>query len=411
MLFSLPCELQAIILGNLPAPDIVRSRLVSRSWNNLVTRSEDLITAACLEQQRLPRLAIRLYPPPTKPRLDYLVGIKYRLLISKKLSIFISEWVINDLFLRTNPEQRLDFAPYEALLKSRLVPLLLILFHFFEVNRQLTLQSLMENSSTNLDTSSIEMEIMRKYDNNMLFQAHRMLPILSSFLSRRLRLPTYLSRFERTLRGHLPPLPESAQVAIMSIGGLSTILRIAEIERYHPRRRWVDEWLAAISGQGEYPKPWALKTLPDSQPSSSTEGRQAMVSATPSIVRDGNQSSNRGKGILVAPSSLAAGPPMGLVSPESARLLLSAIPKRGADIWCLTAEAELKRRGVTRKNRRRENRESVLAQFTNPDSVLTELINPDSTELDMMLDDDYSSSFDEAEYTVKLSKFKDIEEA
>jgi hypothetical protein len=254
--YALPGDLQVSIIANLSVPDIVHLRLVAKSWNRLISLNEAPISRAYLQHNPVPRFAISLYPLPLPSEVDlkYIRGLWYRLLVASRLSAMMADWIREEHFIRITEGQRLEFAPQQAHVRRRLVPLLFTIFHFFESYRRLHVKSLFRDSQNRLSKASAinlaESRIMSMYDDNTLLQVHQVFPLLTSYLSRKMRPPSYLGRVERSLRGyHKEKAPDHVLVAILCIGGLREVLRFSEIEEYDARRTAVDDWYASLSQQ------------------------------------------------------------------------------------------------------------------------------------------------------------------
>jgi hypothetical protein len=246
--FALPSDLQVQIISSLRIPDILNLRVTSRSWHNLISLNETPISRAFLEQSPFPRFVINLYPlpDPSEITLHYICGQWHRLFVASRLSAAMTEWITKDIFLRTTETKLLDFFPQKALMRRRLVPVLFVMFHFFETYRHLHIKRLVEQSyglrREPYTTNPIELQILSMYDNETLLQVHQVFPLLVSALSRMLRPPSYLSRIERSLRGyHKRPPPSHVNAVIFCIGGLREVAKFSEIEDYEVRRMAVDD--------------------------------------------------------------------------------------------------------------------------------------------------------------------------
>ena len=380
--FALPSDLQVQIIAYLRIPDILNLRIVSRNWYNLISLNEMPISRAFLEHNPFPRFATYLYPlpDPSEITLHYICGQWHRFFMASKLSAVITEWITTDIFLRKTEAKRLEFLPQQARMHRRLVPLLFIIFHFFEMYRHLHIKRLLDQGYGLLreafTTNPIELQIMSMYDNETLLQVHQFFPFLVMALCGKLRPPSYFSRIERSIRGyHQDPPPPHVPAAIFFIGGLREVARFSAIEDYEARRTAVDNWYASISREPinseSQSRRWlvGLGWRQSRQTSlSAAEGNldnTASVSGSvssrsgPGDGHDGRTSSSP-SGNPVLNASLAAGPPMGPLSAEHTQLLLPDLPVL-QQIWLPTAEALLlERRAIERRQDIKKNAQVLL---------------------------------------------------
>jgi hypothetical protein len=390
---ALPSDLQVQVIASLCISDILNLRLASRNWHNLISLNEKPISRGFLEYNAIPFFAMSLYPLPNPSaiNLHYICGMGHRLFVASKLSALMTEWITKDIFLRNAETELLEFLPQQSRMSRRLVPLLFTIFHFFETYRHLHLKHLLEHGQglphEAFMNNSVETEIMNIYDNETLLQVHQIFPLFVSSLCRKLRPPSYLGRIERSIRGYLrEPPPDHVQVAILSIGGLREVVRFLEIEDYDARITAVDNWYASVSREpinsGSKSRRWPLglarrqlRLASWSAAEASTDNRvpdTASVSLCSGLKGgpDDWTRSRHGESLLFN-SSLAAGPPMHPLSAEHALLLLSDLPVL-QQIWLLTGEALLLKRGVV------ERRQDIKRNA----QVMLELIREGITEVD-----------------------------
>jgi hypothetical protein len=400
--YALPGDLQVYIFANLSVPDILHLRLVAKSWNRLISLNEAPISRAYLQHNPVPRFAISLYPLPLPSEIDlrYIRGLWYRLLVASRLSAMMAAWIREEHFIRITEGQRLDFAPQQAHVCRRLVPLLFTILHFFESYHRLHVKSLFRDSQKSVLTQNriskisainpAESQIMSMYDNNTLLQVHQVFPLLTSYLSRKMRPPSYLGRVERSLRGyHKEKAPDHVLVAILCIGGLREVLRFSEIEEYDARRIAADDWYASLSqqpvnnGSTLRQRPMDLGRRQPAQatisPAESTSDNTA--SSHSSVFSSFTPGSNRNRGkrsigyrSIVSDAGLAAGPPMlHFVAAETHRLLL-VLPAL-EQLWIPTAEALLLQRQAV----------SRLTDIKRQAQVADELVREDITDADELI--------------------------
>jgi hypothetical protein len=360
---NLPNELKIQIIASLPLSDILSMRRASRSWLAMITCNESSITRYHLEHH-VPAYATRLYPAPepSSMKLHYLCGIWHRLHVASKLSILISERVTKEIFLRTTEAQRIEFAPQYERMRRRLVPLLFTIFHFFETYRTMRLDYIREHGhGLTLEPytiNPIEMRIMSMYDDRTLLRVHQVFPLVISSFCRRLRPPSYVGRFERSLRGYLRDKPEDeVYVAALCVGGLRQVERFWEVKGYNTRRAFVDEWYQSVTNAPveRAPKPRrAFMGLSRKKSSFNVGdgGRATNDSPANGRERRGSDNGRRGSDAstttwrdFIFGTSLSEGMPMGPLARDQLQLLLPDLPDLHS-IWLPTAEALILDRGI-----------------------------------------------------------------
>jgi hypothetical protein len=239
-------------------------------------------------------------------------------------------------------------------------------FHFFETYRKLHLKYIAEHGyglhQTPYTANPIETEILNMYDDRTLYQVHEIFPLIMASFDRRLRPPSYVGRVERSLRGYLRDKPpEEVHVAILCLGGIREVEKIWEVKTYNARRAAVDTWYASIAKEPTEPpegkKRRGMLGGLKRKKSSLTLTKTNSNDAAPPPRNSGSSSVAEGKRpeSLVFCTSLAAGMPMGNLSRDEAKLLLSDLPGL-RKIWSETAEAMiLDRRIVQRPSDIRRN--------------------------------------------------------
>ncbi|KAE9365173.1 hypothetical protein N431DRAFT_354148 [Stipitochalara longipes BDJ] len=379
LFFGLPSDLQVNVVAYLCIPDLLNLRQVSKNWLEFITINEAPISRSFLRHNRVPGFAVNLYPLPAPKELElnYISGLWHRLSVTSKLSTLLSDWITTDIFLRKNGTQQLDFLPQRARIRRRLIPILFTIAHFFETYRHLHLQYVLDNDHPllpeNYIINPIERHIMNMYNNETLLQAHQVFPFLLSYLSRKLRPPSYLGRLERSLHGYVrSPVPAPVLVGIFCIGGMEEVTRISGIESYDSRRVAVDDWHSAVFQQPientQEAHRWPLglgqkksKQLPSNTVANSFLNRTCNV----------NPSTDNGKQKATTNSlSMTSRQPL---SAEHARALQKDLPAL-TQIWIPTAEALLlARQAVERwqdiKRNGQAMHELILDGFTAADEL------------------------------------------
>ncbi|RWA07180.1 hypothetical protein EKO27_g7920 [Xylaria grammica] len=306
---NLPNELKIQIIASLPLSDILSMRMASRSWLAMITFNESAITRYHLEHH-IPAYATRLYPPPEPSlmRLHYLCGIWHRLHVAK----YIKE---HGHGLRLEP---------------------------YTIN-------------------PIELKIMNMYDDQTLLRVHQVFPLVVSSFCRRLRPPSYVGRFERSLRGYLRDKPEDdVYVTALCVGGLRQVEKFWEVKGYNTRRAAVDTWYQSVTNQPveHVPKPrrgFMGLTRKKSSFAVGEGGKATMDSAAYSRERRGSDNGRRGSDVstnswrdFVFGTSLSAGMPMGPLIREQLEVLIPDLPDLHS-IWLPTAEALILDRGIVER--------------------------------------------------------------
>ncbi|KAK3933793.1 hypothetical protein QBC46DRAFT_431365 [Diplogelasinospora grovesii] len=391
LFFLLPVELQAQILGNLTPPEIVGLRLVSRQWNNLITSHEFLISRSCLEEGHIPSYAIRLFPATSEMpvNLRYISALWHRFSVALRLSDAMTEWITRDMFLRRTPRQRQSFRHSEMLLRRRLLPLLLTIFHFLESYRE---QLVVGRA---VDHVEFERRVIARYDNRTLLKVHQFFPVMVTFLCRRLRPPSYLGKFERPLRGYIADPPtEQVQVAILCLGGLREVLRLTAMGDYERLCAAADEWYQGVSGDRipirlgtELRRALLRKQLHISRLSTGPEvncDADATLTGEPQgkhgndgvVMRQGPVTTSGKAEGASSLSSLggATGPPMPPLPRDVSRAVLQKLPATKSQIWLSTAQSLLLERGVVER----------VQDIPRHAQVLHDLVSPVVSWLDML---------------------------
>ncbi|KAI0484748.1 hypothetical protein GGR56DRAFT_615239 [Xylariaceae sp. FL0804] len=337
----------------------------------------------------VPAYATRLYPVPNPHRLHYLCGLWHRLHVAAKLSFLICERVTKEMFLRTTEAQRIEFAPQQERMRRRLIPLLFTMFHFFESYRTLHIDYIREHghglSQTPYTINPIEAKIMRMYDDLTLLRVHQVFPLVVSSFCRRLRPPTYVGRFERSLRGYLKDKPtDEVYATAMLVGGLRQVERFWEIKGYNSRRGAVDTWFNSVTKE---PAESASKSrrgfMGLSRKKSSIHGDDLGRAGTEYVVasrgRRGSDGGRRGSDASTASTwenfvfdtSLAEGMPMGPLPRDDLRVLLPDLPELHA-IWSPTAETLIMDRGIVERPQDIKRNAAVLLDLIREDGAAEE---------------------------------------
>ncbi|KAK5987666.1 hypothetical protein PT974_11798 [Cladobotryum mycophilum] len=381
LFLSLPNELQIQIISLLPLTDVLNLRLTSKSWHALITLNEGPIVRYHLDHH-IPAYALRLYPirDSTEMTFHFLCSLWHRLHVAAKLAYLMCEWITKDIFLRQTEAQRVAFAPQHERMRRRLIPLLFVVFHFFETYRKLHLQHMVERNGIGLSkepytVNPIEAKIMNMYDNQTLLRVHEVFPLVISSFCRRLRPPTYVGRVERSLRGYLRERPpDEVHVAILCLGGLRQVERLWEIRGYNNRRTAVDTWFGSLTKEPvtDTPSKGRLglkgfgrkKSTSGDRPrrTSTSEGRRSPWGSMDATNANGWDPYN------VFNTSLAADAPMAPLEQEQTQSLLGDLPVL-QHIWLMTAEAMILDRGIVQRPQDIKRNQQVMLDLIREDGI------------------------------------------
>jgi hypothetical protein len=204
----------------------------------------------------------------------------------------------------------------------------------------------------------IELKVMNMYDDQTLLRVHQVFPLVVSSFCRRLRPPSYVGRFERSIRGYLRDKPEDeVYVTALCVGGLRQAERFWEIKGYNMRRAAVDTWYNSVTSAPieHVPKPrrgFMGLSRKKSSLNMGEGGRAAIDIPANGRERRGSDNGRRPSDFstnswkdFVFGTSLSEGMPMGPLSRENLQLLLPDLPEFHS-IWLPTAETLILERGI-----------------------------------------------------------------
>ncbi|KAH7359100.1 F-box domain-containing protein [Plectosphaerella cucumerina] len=384
LFLALPNELQVQVIAALPLHDVLKLRLVSKTWHTLVCLNEGPIVRYHLDHH-IPAYALRLYPVSDLSMVNFhhLCSLWHRLHVATKLSFLMCEWITKEIFLRTTEAQRAEFAPQYERMRRRLIPLLFTIFHFFETYRKLHLQHISEHGGQGLSRqpytlNPVEMQIMSTYDDQTLLRVHQVFPLVVSSFCRQLRPPTYVGRVERSLRGYLREKPsDEIHTAILLLGGLRQVERLWEIKGYNNRRGAVDTWYNELTRE---PPPEAPTKTRRGLMGLGRKKSASGTKETPSIDAKA-AGSRRGSGdslddglltsrhlSSIFNTSLSAGMPMDMLSVDDVRHILPDLPGL-QQIWSATAEALILDRGIVERPQDIKRNAQVMLDLIKDDGI------------------------------------------
>ena len=242
--FSLPPEIRDAIIRELPFRSAMNLRQCSRQWRNAVSANSSAISEVFLKRNPLPPLAQRLYPHPSQT-LPYIQEVGHRHAVVSRLAAHITKWLRSDIYLYKSRYQQPTFESARRQIQRRLMPPLFVAFHFFEMYPDSLLRQLEINfhSST---PSPVESRMMRLYDDDILLQTHQVLQILFVFFDRILRPASYYGRLESWIRRARRKPSDEFYSAILCIGGLEAVEKLAGINDYSQRRDAADRLYASL---------------------------------------------------------------------------------------------------------------------------------------------------------------------
>ena len=378
LFFSLPNELQVLIIAFLPLTDLLKLRVISKSWLTLVTLHQVPIVRLHLKTH-VPAYALRLYPAPdtSSLTLHHLCGIWHRLHVAAKLAFLICEWLTKEQFLRTSIAAKQGFAIQHERMRRRLIPLIFTIYHYFEKYRALHLEHIRHHDGHGLrekpyTLNPIEVQIMNQYDDKTLLRVHEVFPLVMSAFCRRFRPPTYVGTVEKSLRGYLKDRPsDQAHVTTLCLGGLRQAMRFWVVRGYNDRVASMDTWHTSIIKQANEASP-----LPPKQRKGFMNlGRKKSMAFAEVRKRSRDDGvklgSDEDQGIrmpldveqkLVLSTSLSAGVPMGPLTTEYLRTILLDLPSL-QEMWRTTAEALILDRGILHNASEIRRNQQVLLEL------------------------------------------------
>lgn len=387
LFLALPNELQVQVIAALPLHDVLKLRLVSKTWHTLISLNEGPIVRYHLDHH-IPAYALRLYPVNNLSMVNFhhLCSLWHRLHVSTKLSFLMCEWITKEIFLRTTEAQRAEFAPQYERMRRRLIPLLFTIFHFFETYRQLHLQHISEHRGQGLSRqpytlNPVEVQVMSAYDDQTLLRVHQVFPLVVSSFCRQLRPPTYVGRVERSLRGYLREKPsDEIHTAILLLGGLRQVERLWEIKGYNNRRGAVDSWYHELTREPPPEAPTKTRRgLMGLGRKKSASGTKEPTNASYTDTRFGTSRRASGDSMDDAPpasrhlssifnTSLSAGMPMDMLSVDDVRHILPDLPGL-QQIWSATAEAMILDRGIVERPQDIKRNAQVMLDLIKDDGI------------------------------------------
>jgi hypothetical protein len=344
-------------------------RLCCRDWNNFISSHEHLISTAYERQQDIPRLPLILFPrrqadaesANSASTLQYLTGLRYRFKAVVSLARSMTDWITVFLFLRRTPTDVENFKVFEEQIRQRLVPILLLIFHFFEKLRSRLVQRVRTGKTfTPKAFDQIQRTILSEYSNTNLLHMHEVFPLFIAFVSRRLGGGSYITILEREGR-----LQDEALIALLCIGGLAEIAPIVAAPDFPSRRSAFCEWYGKISRKPPYSKSRMYKYIPlrlvvPREKSKHHDGGDATeVEAEASTSR--NTASHYHSAIPA--TSMAGGPPMGPLSSSDASGVFANLPGSPPSICTPISKEILKDRNVIRGDQDLKKWQEVLSEL------------------------------------------------
>ncbi|KAJ2894795.1 uncharacterized protein MKZ38_007224 [Zalerion maritima] len=259
--FSLPIEIQDMVVNELPFRSAMSLRHVSRRWRSAVKANARVITNRFLTNDPLPPLVKQLYDNKA-PDLQYIDEVGHRYTVASKLANHVSRWLSEEIFQHKsiNTQER------RRLIQKRLIPPLFATLHFVEKfpgSLLLYLRSESRNGAgpgggrrDRLPSSlyPFEEEMMSSYSDDILLQTQRMFEILLKFIDRIMRPMSYYGSVQKLFHGYLGkrPLPKESQGILVCFGGLEAVLLLAETSDYGQRlaiaRKFVSTLRSGLPG-------------------------------------------------------------------------------------------------------------------------------------------------------------------
>ena len=254
-LLSLPSETMDQIFRHVSPQTLWILRQVSRECRSAVLRNMAAMSELFAHKLLLPSFVEKDHVtiPPSASMINEVVQCHG---VISKLAKYMSVWLGREIYgFRTSHQKREFESTTRRVVQHRLVPSLFAV-HKFLLRYPESLRRQGTRANLSLPTRELlyaaESAIMQFYTDDMLQQAHRGFKILVPYLRFLLRLPSYYSPLEMVLHGNLVRkhhrwLDERVHSAILCLGGLESVVRLAEIDNYNTRRVHADKLFAALS--------------------------------------------------------------------------------------------------------------------------------------------------------------------
>ncbi|KAI9886651.1 MAG: hypothetical protein M1823_001565 [Watsoniomyces obsoletus] len=384
-LYRLPPEVLLDIICELPYRDLVSLRQTSRVLYALIDANE----RQCVRHQlrrHVPVHITQIYIPPAREdyTLDFLAGLAHRQRVCGRLASMLADDVTRFYFMRTSAVGLKRFRTRTDKMRERMVPSLLVLYHYFETLRALFVSRLAGpvggffagDLLLGDRRTAWEQEVLQDYDSTTLLQISLVWNVLYDSFVRYFRPPSYAGRLERSLLGfRRRPPPEQSLAIVFLIGGLDQVERLWRIKRYDQRIKALDEWLddmqpsssgtrtnsvseRAIDGS---PSPPLSLPQQQQQQQQQPQHRQHQYQQFQYQVHPDQQSRKRGR-------------PMPPLSPEELEQVMRNLPSlRG--LCSLPIVGELRHRGVIRTSAELPDTSQFLIELIRLDGV--EVVHPE----------------------------------
>ncbi|KAF1808362.1 hypothetical protein P152DRAFT_374153, partial [Eremomyces bilateralis CBS 781.70] len=256
LLLSLPQELRIQILVNLSLDDILSLRRCSAAFNQLVKSCESPVVRHHV-RNILTDLEVKLYPAPApmEADLNYLLNLRHREIVVRKLAKQMCDFVAIDVLKRNNARRRKEFEPRYRHMYSKMLPLLLILGQFFESFRKSVLDRCFANSSPDKKFRLVpgttvwdeQLAIMDQYKKQQLLDCYHMYGFILQVFERKLRPPRFNQLLNRFLPGYnrRPASTKEIETTLI-LGGIDAVRQILLPRTYVERRRALSTFLGGL---------------------------------------------------------------------------------------------------------------------------------------------------------------------
>ncbi|KAI5806319.1 hypothetical protein EDC01DRAFT_639571 [Geopyxis carbonaria] len=245
--FSLPLEIQVQVINHMALYDILRLRMASRQFRQLIQENESYIVTRYIKAA-IPPFMIALFPLPTdngKLQISYLTDLARRQRVSTELATALAKDTIVQLGMCREHSSPTDKRIMVAYLRRSMSSLVFVLYHFFETYRRKKLEFQASGETWTPTTNlHLQLETMARYPDSMMVQIHQMYELLMHLFFRRMSMDgLYFGRI-RVLEGIRP---ESKHfVGALVLGGLDKVWELYRIKGFKKRRKALKKWIRSL---------------------------------------------------------------------------------------------------------------------------------------------------------------------
>jgi hypothetical protein len=237
LFFSLPAEIQSLILSHLPLPTIFSLRLTSRSALAIIHSNAPIITRAILSDTILPQhlqYIQTLYPSPSPcTSTNYLLQLLHRHHAIINTITIITRFIQHKIYMIPLTPRIEHFAPYREGVAAKLYGPAWTVWHYLESYRDILVNQHPSHSSSSNQTPGSSRfypcapcqtamnELSAIYPAQAVLPAYHTYGLLLSHLQASVRAPAYFGSIERRLRGWSGKPPGEEELAsLVVLGGV-----------------------------------------------------------------------------------------------------------------------------------------------------------------------------------------------